>query len=50
MHYRDIVPLRFYQDEVMISAGLAAGERVCVSPIQTVVEGMTGAPVNDAAS
>ena len=50
MHYRDIVPLRFYQDEVMISAGLAAGERVCVSPIQTVVEGMTVAPVNDAAS
>jgi RND family efflux transporter MFP subunit len=50
MHYRDIVPLRFYQDEVMISEGLAVGDRVCVSPIQTVVEGMTVAPVDDSAS
>jgi RND family efflux transporter MFP subunit len=48
MHYRDIVPLRFYQDQVMIAEGLAAGERVCISPIQTVVEGMTVAPVGGA--
>ena len=45
MHYRDIVPLRFYQDQVMIAEGLASGERVCVSPIQTVVEGMIVDPV-----
>jgi len=50
MHYREIVPLRFYQDEVMIAEGLSAGDRVCVSPIQTVVEDMTVAPVDDAAS
>ncbi|MEE4301744.1 MAG: efflux RND transporter periplasmic adaptor subunit [Pseudomonadales bacterium] len=49
MHYRDIVPLRFYQDQVMVAEGLAAGDRVCVSPIQTVVEGMTVDPVVDAA-
>ena len=48
MHYRNIVPLRFYQDQVMIAEGLAAGERVCISPIQTVVEGMTVAPVGGA--
>ena len=45
LHYRDIEPLRLYQDDVLISAGLAAGERVCVSPIQTVVEGMPVKPV-----
>ena len=45
MRYRSITPLRFYRDQVMISSGLAAGDRVCVSPIQTVVEGMTVSPV-----
>lgn len=49
MRYRDIVPLRFYQDQVMIAEGLAAGDRVCVSPIQTVVEGMTVDPVAEPA-
>ncbi|MCC5886985.1 MAG: efflux RND transporter periplasmic adaptor subunit [Gammaproteobacteria bacterium] len=38
--FRDVVPLRFYRDEVLISHGLVAGEQVCLSPIQTVVEGM----------
>jgi RND family efflux transporter MFP subunit len=45
MNFREITPLRFYQDEVIVEGGLAAGERVCVSPIQTVVEGMTVRPV-----
>ena len=45
LHYRDVEPLRLYQDDVLIRAGLAAGERVCVSPIQTVVEGMPVKPV-----
>lgn len=45
MYYRDVVPLRFYRDRVMIAEGLRAGERVCISPIQTVVEGMTVAPI-----
>ncbi len=39
--FREVVPLRFYRDQVLVSAGLAAGEQVCLSPIQTVVEGMT---------
>ena len=47
MFYRDVEPLRFYGDAVMIERGLSAGERVCVSPVQTVVEGMTVAPVDD---
>ena len=41
MYFRDVVPLRFYRDQVLIESGLAAGEEVCLSPIQTVVEGMT---------
>lgn len=39
--FREVEPLRFYRDQVMIKGGLAAGEQVCLSPIQTVVEGMT---------
>lgn len=39
--FREVLPLRFYGDQVLISGGLEAGERICLSPIQTVVEGMT---------
>jgi RND family efflux transporter MFP subunit len=45
LHYRTIEPLRLYRDRVLVRAGLRSGERVCVSPIQTVVEGMRVAPV-----
>ena len=45
---RDVEPLRLYQDEVLVGAGLADGERVCVSPIQTAVEGMPVKPVQQA--
>lgn len=52
LRYRQINALRLYQDEVLIDAGLSAGERVCISPIQTAVEGMPVKPVtaNDAAT
>lgn len=45
LHYRTIEPLRLYRDRVLIRAGLRSGERVCVSPIQTVVEGMRVTPL-----
>ncbi|MDZ7826337.1 MAG: efflux RND transporter periplasmic adaptor subunit [Gammaproteobacteria bacterium] len=45
LYYRTIEPLRLYRDRVLIRAGLRSGERVCISPIQTVVEGMRVAPV-----
>ena len=48
LRYREIVPLRLYRDRVLIEAGLRTGERVCVSPLQTVVEGMRVRPVDDA--
>jgi len=48
LQYRQIVPLRLYRDRVLIEDGLRAGERVCISPLQTVIEGMRVQPVDDA--
>ena len=47
LHYRDIEPLRLYRDQVLIQSGLQAGERVCVSPLQTAIEGMAVQPVDE---
>jgi RND family efflux transporter MFP subunit len=40
LSFRQVSVLRVEHDDVLISAGLEDGERVCVSPLQTVVEGM----------
>ena len=48
LQYRQIVPLRLYRDRVLIEQGLRAGERVCVSPLQTVIEGMRVRPLDEA--
>jgi multidrug efflux pump subunit AcrA (membrane-fusion protein) len=40
LHFRDVEVLRATGDRAVISGGLQAGERVCVSPIDVVVEGM----------
>ncbi|MCZ6620114.1 MAG: efflux RND transporter periplasmic adaptor subunit [Gammaproteobacteria bacterium] len=45
LHYRDIEPLRFYHDDVLIQSGLEKGERVCISPLQTAIEGMPVEPL-----
>ena len=47
LHYRDIEPLRLYRDEVLIQSGLAPGERVCISPLQTAIDGMPVEPVEE---
>jgi len=47
LRFRDITPLRLHGDQVLIEGGLSAGERVCVSPLQTVVDGMPVTPVAD---
>ena len=49
LEFRSIESLRLYQDNVLVKAGLAAGERVCVSPIQTAISGMVVNPVADGA-
>ena len=45
LSFRDVEILRVYRDEVYVTAGLNAGERVVVSPLQTVVDGMRVKPV-----
>ncbi len=45
LHFREVSILRLEHDEVLIDSGLENGERVCVSPMQTVVEGMRVQPV-----
>jgi len=40
LSFRQVSVLRVEHDEVLISDGLEDGERVCVSPMQTVVDGM----------
>ncbi len=40
LHFREVEILRFEQDQVIVQAGLETGERVNISPIQVVVEGM----------
>ena len=47
LHYRSIEPLRLYRDQVLIQSGLEPGERVCVSPLQTAIEGMPVNPVEE---
>ena len=40
LRFRDVSVLRSGTDSVVIHAGLGAGERVCISPLETVVDGM----------
>ncbi len=47
LRFRAVEPLRLYQDDVLIKAGLETGERVCVSPMQTPIDGMLVNPIPD---
>ncbi len=49
LRFRPIEPLRLYQDDVLIKDGLLSGDRVCISPLQTAVDGMIVNPVVDEA-
>ena len=40
LRFRDIETLRLYEDTILVSGGLAAGERICISSVQTAVDGM----------
>ena len=46
LHFRTIEVFRLSDEEVIVSAGLETGERVCVSPLQFVVEGMPVTVIN----
>jgi RND family efflux transporter MFP subunit len=45
LFFRDVEVLRVYRDSAYITGGLAAGERVSVSSLQTVVDGMRVQPI-----
>lgn len=45
LQFRQITLLRLEHDDILVSDGLNDGERVCISPLQTVVEGMSVRPV-----
>jgi RND family efflux transporter MFP subunit len=45
LYFREVGVLRVYRDDVYIGSGLGAGDRVVVSPIQTVVNGMRVVPL-----
>jgi RND family efflux transporter MFP subunit len=38
--FREVDVLRLENDRVLVRGGLADGERICLSPIQTVIDGM----------
>ncbi len=40
LRFRDVVVLRTAGEQTILRSGLVAGERVCVSPIETAVDGM----------
>jgi len=40
LQFRDVVVLREADEQIYIKGGLKAGERVCISPLDIVVEGM----------
>lgn len=45
MYYREVDIFRLEEENVLISGGLLPGERVCISPIQAVVDGMAVQPI-----
>lgn len=45
LYFREVDVLRVYRDDVYVRGGLATGERVNVSPLQTVVDGMRVQPI-----
>ena len=45
MYYREVEIFRLEEQQVLISGGILPGERICISPIQAVVDGMAVQPV-----
>ncbi len=45
MYFREVDIFRLEEQQVLISSGLLPGERICISPIQAVVDGMAVLPV-----
>jgi RND family efflux transporter MFP subunit len=49
LHFRAVEVLRIERDDVLVRVRLGPGERICISPLQVVVDGMRVQPIDDAA-
>ena len=47
MYFREVDIFRLEEENVLISGGILPGERICISPIQAVVDGMMVQPINE---
>jgi len=47
LRFRQVSLLRLEHDDILVSQGLNDGELVCISPLQTVVDGMLVNPVTE---
>jgi RND family efflux transporter MFP subunit len=47
LRFREVSIARLEHDDMLVDGGLADGELVCISPLQTVVDGMTVQPFHD---
>ena len=47
IRFRKIDPLRLHKDQVLVQSGIEAGEIVCLSPLQTAIDGMLVNPVEE---
>ncbi|NQX90172.1 MAG: efflux RND transporter periplasmic adaptor subunit [Halioglobus sp.] len=45
LRFRHVSLLRLERDDILVSSGLQDGELICISPLQTVVDGMRIRPV-----
>lgn len=45
LQYRSVDVLRVYKDDVYVTGGLSAGEKLCISSLQTVITGMQVKPI-----
>ncbi len=50
LRFRDIQPLRLYKEIVLVNAGLTPGERVCISTVQTAIDGMAVNPIAESST
>lgn len=50
IRFRTVAPLRLYQDSVLIAGGLTEGDRVCISTLQTAIDGMNVNPISEHAA
>jgi RND family efflux transporter MFP subunit len=50
IRFRTVTPLRLYQDSVLIAGGLIEGDRVCISTLQTAIDGMNVNPISEYAA